>query len=135
MAIDAPDGTLIIEIAITLGQNSIPPSAVTETAIVKLDRWTGSAAAYQTVVTYTVPADKTFILSAIEMACSDYSVAQFRITIAGVIKFADKSLQTTFNPILADVNLSAGQIVLIEARSDGSTSINVDAAIEGKEIG
>lgn len=135
MATDAPDYTLIIEIGITLGGASVPPSSLTELAIVVLDRLTTSLNAYQTVVEYVVPYAKTFVLSALEIACSDYTAAQFRVSIAGVTQFTDEKLQTTFNPTFANVNLKAGDIVKVEAQSDGSTSIDVDGAIEGKEIG
>lgn len=134
MANDAPDGTLIIEIGITIGMASRPPSAVTEKAILYLARLTTSSATYAEVISFTVPADRTFVLSALEIASSNYAKGQFRVTIAGEQKFADRYLQTTFNPTFANVNLAAGQQVLIEAKSDGSTSINVDGAIEGKEI-
>ena len=132
---DAPDGTLMVQVAITLGQTSIPPSSSTELAIVALDRLTTSSATYATVVSYTVPAAKTFILAALELACSDYTKGQFRVTIAGVVQFVDEYLQTTFNPQFGDAQLKAGDVVLIEAKSDGSTSIDVDGAIEGKVVG
>jgi len=132
---DAPDFVLLIQIGITLGQNVVPPSSVTHKAIIALDRWTGTDATYQTVVSYTVPTDKSFVLSGIEVACSDYTKGVFRLTIAGDVKFTEQSLQTTFNPILPDVNLKAGDIILLEAKSDGATSIDVDGSIEGKEVG
>jgi len=132
---DAPDFVLLIQIGITLGQNVVPPSALTEKAICALDRWSGSDASYQTVVSYTVPIGKSFTLSSVEIAASDYTAALFRVTIAGEVKFEDKGLQTSYNPTFANVNLSAGQVVLIEAMSDGATSIDVDGSIEGKEIG
>ena len=132
---DAPDGTLMVEIAITVGGSTVPPSAASELAIVALDRLTTSSASYQTVVSYTVPASKTFLLAALEIACSDYTLGQFRVTIAGVVQFADEYLQTTFNPQFGTAHLAAGDVVLIEAKSDGATSIDVDGAIEGKVVG
>ena len=132
---DAPDGTLMVEIAITVGGSTVPPSAASELAIVALDRLTTSSASYQTVVSYTVPASKTFLLAALEIACSDYTLGQFRVTIAGVVQFADEYLQTTFNPQFGNAHLAAGDVVLIEAKSDGATSIDVDGAIEGKVVG
>jgi hypothetical protein len=106
-----------------------PPGA----ALVALGRWSGNQNTYQTVLTYTVPAGKKLVLSAVEIACSDYTKGQFRVTIAGVQQFADKYLQTPFNPAFPpDVKLAAGAVVLIEAKSDGATSINVDGALEGK---
>ena len=135
MPIDAPDGVLIIEIGITLGQEVVIPSALTQLTVLALDRLTTSSAVYATVVSYTVLVGKAALLSGLEIACSDYTKGQFRVTIAGEVKFTDKYLQTTFNPTFPDVNLKAGDVVLIEAKSDGSTSINVDGAIEGKEVG
>ena len=104
------------------------------TAILSLDRWTGSSSSYNTVVSYTCPTGKTAILTTLEIACSNYLVAVFRVTIAGVVMFADKYLTTHFNPLLTDVRLKAGQTILVEAHSDGAISIDVDAAIEGREI-
>ena len=132
---DAPDGTLMVEIAITVGQASVPPSSSSELAIVALDRLTTSSASYANVVSYTVPAGKAFLLAALEIACSDYTLGQFRVTIAGVVQFADEYLQTTFNPQFGNAHLAAGDVVLIEAKSDGATSIDVDGAIEGKLVG
>lgn len=132
---DAPDYTLMVEVAITVGGSSVPPSAARQLAIVALDRLTTSSASYQTVVSYTVPASKTLYLAALEIACSDYTKGQYRVTIAGVVQFTDKYLQTTFNPQFAGAELAAGDVVLIEAKSDGATSINVDGAIEGKVVG
>jgi hypothetical protein len=135
VARDAPDGVLIIEIGITLGQEVVPPSSLTQEATLALDRLTTSSASYQTVISYTVPAGKVGILSGLEIAASNYTLAQFQVTIAGEVKFTDKYFQTPFNPTFPEVNLAAGDVVLIEAKSDGATSITVDGAIEGKEIG
>lgn len=132
---DAPDYTLMVEIAITIGGTTVPPGAATELAIVALDRLTTSSATYATVVSYTVPAAKAFLLAALEIACSDYTKGLFRVTIAGVVQFADEKLQTTFNPQFQGAHLAAGNVVLIEAKSDGATSIDVDGAIEGKLVG
>ena len=104
------------------------------TAILSLDRWTGSSSSYNTVVSYTCPTGKTAILTSLELACSNYLVGVFRVTIAGVVKFADKYLTTHFNPLLSGVRLKTGQTILVEAHSDGAISIDVDAAIEGREI-
>ena len=134
MARDAPDGVLIIEIGITLGQEVVPPSSLTQKAVLALDRLTTSSATYGTVVSYTVPASKVAELSGLELMASNYTLAQFRVTIAGEVKFTDKYLQAPFNPVFPDVNLKAGDVVLIEAKSDGATSITVDGAIDGKEI-
>ncbi len=135
MPADAPDFVLLIQIGITLDQDVVPPSAVTHKAIIALDRWTGSDATYNTVVSYTVPVGKSFELEGLEIAASDYTLAQFRVTIAGVEQFADKYRQTSFSPRVGGPPLKAGDVVLIEAHSDGATSIDVDGAIEGKEIG
>jgi len=125
---------LLTQVGITLGEEVKAPSSVTEVARTVLGRLTTTSSDYGTVVTYTVPAATVFVMSAIEVACSNYIVAQFRLTIAGVEQFAGKSLQTTFNPTYALVNLAADAVVLLEAKSDGSTSIDVDGAIEGKEV-
>ena len=131
---DAPDGTLIVEIGITLGQSSIPPSSTSQLAIVALNRLTTSSGTYGTVVSYTVPAASTFELEAIEVICDDYDNLQLQLTIAGVVQFTDKYILGPFNPSFGGANLVAGAVVLLEAKSDGSASIKVDGAIEGKVV-
>jgi hypothetical protein len=132
---DAPDFVLLIQIAITLGQNAVPPSSVTEKAVLELDRYYDNAATPQNVVSYTVPVGKSFVLSAIEIACDNYDVAEFGVIIGGYTMFSGKQLQTSLNAQFSNVNLKAGDPVTVVANSDGVTNITVDATIEGKEIG
>ena len=132
---DAPDFVLLIQIAITLDQEAVPPSAVTRKAIVRLARLESTSETYQTVVSYTVPTGKTFELGGLEIAPENYTVTQIRVTIAGVTQISDQYLQTTFNPRFEGALLSAGQVVLIEAKSDDGSATIVDGAIEGQEIG
>lgn len=132
---DAPDFVLLIQIGITLDQGVVPPSASSERAILVLDRYEGDGATYQTVVSYTVPVGKSAILSSLEIASDNYEATWIKVTIAGVSQIVDKAIPTTFNPTFANVSLSAGQSVIIQALSADGSAIRVDGAIEGKEIG
>ena len=132
---DAPDFVLLIQIAITLDQEAVPPSAVTRKAILRLDRFDDNSAAYTTVVSYTVPAGKTFELEAVEIASDDYYTPEFRVVIGDVEQFADKKLQTALNASFSGAQVAAGKSITVQVRSDGVTNVIVDAAIEGQEIG
>ncbi len=103
---------------------------------IALGRWSGSDNTYQTVLSYVVSAGQILELSALEIACSDYSMVQLRVTIAGEVQFADQYIQTPFNPIFPPgTQLQVGEEILIEAQSPTSTLVDVDGAIEGKLIG
>ena len=60
---DAPDGTLIVEIGITLGQNTVPVSSATELAATATGTYSGALTTYQTVASWTVTAGKTGLTS------------------------------------------------------------------------
>lgn len=135
MARDAPDGVLIIEIGITLGQEVVPPSSLTEDALALLDRYSGSATTYQTVVSWTVPAGKAGVLSEVEMESDTYAKTLWQLTIAGEVEFTNKAIQGPLALIFPNVNLAAGAVVLLEAKSSDGTAIVADGTITGKEVG
>ena len=135
MARDAPDGVLIIEIGITLGNDVVPPSSLTELSIASLSRYSGSATTYQTVVSWTVAAGKAGALTEVEMESDTYAKTLWQLTIAGVVKFTDKFIQGPLTLIFPDVNLAAGAVVLLEAKSSDGTAIVADGTITGKEVG
>ena len=73
---DAPDGTLIVEIGITLGQTSVPVSSATELAATATGTYSGALQTYQTVASWTVTAGKTGVLRAVEMETDTYAKTQ-----------------------------------------------------------
>ncbi len=131
----APDGVLMIQVAVTVENVPVVPLPANEVAVILPARLTTSSATYATVVTYTVPTDKTFVLSALEMASNDYTHSYFRVTIAGEVKFTDKQFQVSFNPTFAEVVLAPGSVILVEGKSDGVSAVVIDASIEGKLVG
>jgi len=105
-----------------------------QSAVSKLDRYSGADTEYQTVVSWTVSDSKFGILKEISMVSDTYSSTYFRLTIGGEVKFEDKQIQATLTLPYPDLVLAPGQQVLLEAKSDG-TSIIVDGSISGAEVG
>lgn len=135
MATDAPDHTLIIEIGITLGGNSVPPSATTEKAIASFGTYSGAATTYQTVASWTVAASKAGVLASVELETDNYAKTLWQLTVAGEVKFTGAAPQGPLDLTFPNVNLAPGDVVLLEAKSSDGTAIVADGVITGKEVG
>ncbi len=136
MAGDAPAWTLW-EVPVTIIDGEpVPEIPGNETAILETaGKVTTSSASYQTLASWTVSAAKIGKLIALELAASDYTKAQFRITIGGVVKEADWVLPAPWSGIFGETRLDTAIVVLLEGKSDGTNSIDLWGVIEGKEIG
>lgn len=133
MPIDAPDWTTWTQNVLVVGEDSVPSIPSTEIPIVKEGRYSGADQIYQTLVSWTVAADRVGTLKEISWVMDSPDFAQFQLTIAGTVIFTDWSPQATVDLPLPDVKLLAGVVVLLEVRSTDGTSIEVDGLITGKE--
>ena len=109
-----------------------PPGS--EAAVTEVDRYSGGATDYQTLVSWTVSAGKTGYLSQVSMLSDTYANTHFKLTIAGSEKFADLLLQAPLTLTYPDLRLDAGATVLLEVKSTDATPIVVDGEIAGKEV-
>ncbi|MBA7601994.1 hypothetical protein ES703_09079 [subsurface metagenome] len=132
---DAPDGTLWIQIVDVVVNTPVPGAPAHETAITRLDRKSPATTTYVTVVSWTVSPTKIGILRFVEFESDDYEHTRFRLTIAGVEQFKDMVIGAALTLEWPDVKLAAGAVVLLEASSTDTTTVNVDGDILGKEIG
>lgn len=106
----------------------------TFTPISETGRLVTAAADYATVVSWTVSAEALGILREISFVTDEIAITQYRLTIGGVIKWADAFFQSTNMTIpFPDTPLTAETVVLLEALSDGTNSITVDGSISGEE--
>lgn len=136
MAKDAPDGVLLIQATIMVGDEPVVEQPATETVVLETEgKVSTSSSEYQTLASWTVTTDKAGILRSLELASDDYSLAQFRITIAGVVLASAWVLPDAWSGYFADCRLAAATVVLLEGKSDGATTIGLWGAIEGKEVG
>ena len=136
MAKDAPDGIKLVQATIMVGSEPIVEQPSTETVVLETEgKVSTSSSSYQTLATWTVSAGKAGILRALELASDNYSLAQFRITIGGVVAIAGWVLPDAWSGYFAECRLAAETVVLLEGKSDGATTIKLWGAIEGKEIG
>lgn len=84
---------------------------------------------YGTVVSVTVGSGNVGDLHEISMFTDDFTETQFRVTIAGVVQFADRVIGTTLSLPWRANRLVAGDVILLEARSVTGVSVTVDGAI------
>jgi len=104
------------------------------TPIAKVDRYSGTDQAYQTVVSWTVSTGKSGDLKEVSMVTDNYDKTHFKLTIAGEVQFEDKLIQAPLTLPLPENKLNAGDVVLLECKSTDGTSIKVDGSITGREI-
>jgi len=135
MGFDCPDGPQpIVTIEIVEGTPTVPTPA-TEVPIASYGSVSTSSATYQTVKSWTVTSGKMGILRAVEMACDNYSVAVWRLTVAGTTVFEDITLPESFTKGFPDLKLAETMQVLLEVKSNGTTTISAYCDLDAKEIG
>ena len=136
MPIDAPDYVLWSQPVEVVINTPTPLSASTETPIdVTQGKVSDSTQTYQTLATWTVAAAKTGILYGVELGASDFTKANFQLTIGGVVKWTGIEWPTFVNSHYGEARLAAGAVVLLEGKSNSGTSVDMWGHIEGKEIG
>lgn len=134
MAHGAKDGTLIMQISVTVGSDAKVPLASEQHPIDGYGKYEGNSSTLQTLKSWTVTADREGELSTIEISCSNYSVAQFKITVAGVTVMDTNYLPESFSAEFPKQKLAAAAEVLVQVKSDGSTTIKAYCWITGKEV-
>ena len=132
---DAPDGTVWTQVINVVVDTPVPPAPAHENAAGGAGNYSGVLQTYQTVVSWTVAADKVGDLKEILIITNDYDVTQIKITIDSTEWCKDWSPTSAMPIIFEDLKLVAGTLVKVWAKSDGATDIDVDAIIVAKEIG
>lgn len=135
MATGAPDGVLMIQVAVTVENVPVVPTAARDFPRATFGSVSTSSASYQTVKTITVTTGRVGILRAIEMACDDYATAQWKLVIGGVTIFEDILLPESFTKEFPDIQLVAAAAVTLSVKSDGSTVIAAYGDFAYKEVG
>mgnify|MGYP001583016275 CR=1 FL=1 len=134
MGRDHPDGTLQTIHAELIANLAVPVLATTEIPISRLGKATDSAQAYQTVLSYTVPAATIAILYGVELYSDLFAKTLWRLTIGGVVQWQDKDVPTALNTFFAEARLAAGTVILLEGKSSDGTAVTMWGSLEGKEI-
>ena len=99
--------------------------------ILEVNRYSGTSAQWQKVVTWTVDSAAKGKLKEISLVCDNYTPLDVMIDI-GVFKRQFK-LQTALTIPFSDLKLLPGIPVIVSCHSDGTTAINFDASIVGIE--
>ena len=100
-------------------------------AISILDYKTATAN-YQVIVSWTVEAQHTGLLSKCEMAASDYTKAIFKLIIDDEVKWEGKMLPSSLTQDFLGATIKGGKSVIIYGKDDG-TGITLYGDISGKE--
>lgn len=109
--------------------------AVKSKLIIKPEQISTNAATYQEVASWVVATKKGY-LDALAFDSDTPATAQYRLTVNNEVIFEDKKLQNILdNDIPENYDLKKGDTILIEAKSDGATTITVDGMIQGREVG
>ena len=88
---------------------------------------------YQTVATWTVASGRDGDLHEVSLFTDDFARTQWRLTIAGTQQWTDVLVGTSLSIPFRQNRLSAGDIVLLEARSTDGTLVTADGSISGTE--
>lgn len=132
---DAPDGTVWTQVINVVVDTPVPPAPAHENAAGGAGNYSGVLQTYQTVVSWTVAADKIGDLKEILIVTDDYDHTEIKITVGTVVWCTDWNPTSAMPIIFEDLKLVAGTVVKVEAKSDDGTAIDVDAIIVAKEIG
>jgi hypothetical protein len=132
---DSPDGSVWVQNVNVVVNEPTPSEPASENAAGGPGRYTGTDTTYQTVVSWTVSADKLGELKEITILSSNYAKTVVKVTIGGVTWATDWTVQAAMPLVFEDLKLAAGSVVKVEVKSSDGTSITVDAVITAKEIG
>lgn len=125
-----PEGEYILEPEVK-GKEKAQPY----TEIIKPEQVSTNSSSYQELAKWQLSADKDGKLFEISLYSDTPATAQFRLTIKGTAIFADKKIQNILDIPFEDYGLTEKQTVLLEVKSDGSTTIKADGYIHGREYG
>lgn len=136
MPTGAPDGVLMIQVAVTVNNVAVAPQPATELAAGGVGRYSGNATSYQTVKSWTVTDDKVGELNEISLASTTLSHAVWRVTIGATTWLDDAVLDAILTIPFYDLKLLAAAVIKVEVKSDDvANTINASVSIVGKEIG
>ena len=129
MARGAPDWTQKIEVTINSGQPQVEAAAGAAAAL------TTVSTSYQDVASWTVAAGKVGELKEILVLSSNYAKTLCKVVIGAVTYVTDWAPQSALPLIFEDLRLAAATVVTVSGKSSDGTSVVIDAAIVGKEVG
>lgn len=132
---DAPDGTLWVQQVTVVVDVPTPPAPAHEYPAGAVGRYSGHAAAYQAVATWTVTAARIGELKEISMVTDDYANTTWKLIVGATTVFNDLVIQAPLTLPFFDLRLAAETVVTLYCHSDGATDIVADGSIAGKEIG
>lgn len=132
---DAPDWVTTVAVTVIVENVPVIPVPANEVWAGDVDRYSGSAAAYQEFAKWTVTALKTGELKEVSMITDDYANTVWKLVIGATTVFEDLVIQSALTLPFFDLRLAPATVVTLSCHSDGATAIVADGTIVGKEIG
>lgn len=124
-------------IAVTVIVNDVPVITLPtqETAIGIVNRYSGAAAGYQVLCTWTVSALKIGQLVEVSMIADVWAKAVWKLVVGATTVMLDDVIQSALTIPFGSLSLAPGTVVTLSVHSDGVVDIVADGEIAGKEIG
>lgn len=102
--------------------------------ILKPEQVSTSSNTYQEVAKWIVSKNKGY-LDALCFYSDTPAIAQWELKIKGDTIFTNKKIQTALSVDIPDIDLKEGDVIIINVKSDGATTIVGDGLIQGREVG
>ena len=135
MAKGAPDYILLMQHVITVENVPVVVEEASEYVIDTYNIYGGNSSSYQDLFNRIVPSACKGILDEIELSCDNYSVAVFKIVVKGVTVVNGEKIPESWTKKYPGLQLKAGQQILVQVKSDGTTTINAYCDVSYKEVG
>jgi hypothetical protein len=124
-----------VEVTVIVNNEPVVPEPSLEVAAGDVDRYSGNSTSYQTVAEWTVTTDKVGKLHEVSLVSNNYAKTLFKLEIASITFMQDITIKTALTLPFNGLSIAEGETVTLSAKSSDGTSITVDGAITGTEIG
>ena len=121
------------ELLIISGASPFALAGVTIEPILEKGRLATTSTSFGTVLTFTVPVGASLTMKELSFAHDKPNFTRFRVTLAGVVRVTDDFYLGPSVAPFENVLFTAGDVVLVEARSTDGTLVTIDSQLTGTQ--
>lgn len=129
----APPGKFVISYPYIEGNVGIAAGGIGVLPIIKPEQVSTNSGSFQELVKWVVGRSTGF-LDSIAFFSNTPLVAIYQLTIKKNVIFTGKKIQQILSLDLLAYDLKEGDVILLEVKSDGATTILSDGLIQGREV-